>query len=211
MNFAPEGQIIHSGGGDVSIAQENRTTAKRQRRELTPVEDSTTGEDGNHQEHGQNEEDGDDGGDSTDSTAATTTGEDGNHQEHNQNEGDGDGNSDSTDSTAATVPPDNDRFRSFDAEFRAMNDKKRLASGRILEDIVHTRVAQDPSSAGEAIHWIIDLSDRSTHRKWFSKPELCELLVSMPTTPQVDEYFTYAKARYRYVSILPLLRFIVSA
>lgn len=84
-----------------------------------------------------------------------------------------------------------------------MRSKRQFTSGRILEDIIHAQVTKDPSSAGDAIHWIIDPSD-TTVRSWFDG-DLSELLGWVPKTPKVDEYFTYARKRYDNVSIKALL------
>lgn len=170
INIAPEGQIINTGGGDVSIAGEG--PRKRQRRESTPaLDEDSQDEEGNGVEE-DNEEDGTE---------------------------EGSNNGDNGSSTAATPPPYNHPLHAFLVAFSAMKHKHQFVSGHILEDIIHTRVTQDPSSAGDAIYWIIDPSS-SIVRSWFSNKELSELLGWVPSTPNVDEYFTYARKRYDNVS-----------
>lgn len=238
VNIAPQGHIVNTRDGDVSISvegpekrqcreptpapgggkQDGKGSTKRRCPELTPApgvgkqdgkgstkrrrsEPRPVPDKDKQDEEGSDEED--------DEVEEYDRGEEHDeYEEHDEveehdEEFDGELNEyedyDEYEEGAGTPPPYDDRLHAFLVAFRAMKHKRQFASGRILQDIIHIGVLENPSSAGEAIHWIIDLTDK-TVMSWFTQGELKELLGWIPPTPQVDESFTYARERYRNVN-----------
>lgn len=213
INIASQGHIFDTKGSNVSISvegpakrqcrkptpasgkdkQDGEGPTKRRRPELTPVPDKDKQDEASNSEDEENDRD-----------KEHIEDEEYDEVEEHNKECDEEFNEyeeyDEYEEGAGTPPPYDDQLHAFLVAFLAMKHKRQFASGRTLQDIIHTGVLENPSSAGEAIHWIIDLTD-STVKSWFAQEELKELLGWIPSTPQVDESFTYARERYRNVSV----------
>lgn len=97
-----------------------------------------------------------------------------------------------------STPPYSCRLDAFLDSFSAMlgADKRTFTcSERLLEDLIHAGVTDNPAAAGDALDWVIDLESDNVSR-WFSTSELEELRSWLPPTPKVDQYFEYARHRY---------------
>lgn len=204
INLAPQGQIVNTRNGNVSISVEG--PAKRQCREPTPAfgEDKQDGEGSTKRRRSEltpaldEESNSEDEGYDRDKDHIED--EEYDKVEEHDEESNEYGDYDDYEEDASTPPPYDDQLHAFLVAFLAMKHKRQFTSGRTLQDIIHIGVLKNPSSAGKAIHWIIDLTD-ITVKSWFDKDELEELLGWIPPTPQVDESFTYARERYRNVSV----------